>query len=192
MKNVTNKILIAFTFIALLFAACTKPDDVENPQPVEQELITTVQLHVTGDSGFDKTFSYKVENGFGSTTQGNVSIDSIILAPGTIYDVEVKVLNEKESPAEDITEEVLEEKDEHLFLFVSAPSSGAGSITTQNGSKDNNNKPFNQVVEFHTGSNGTGALTVTLKHEPTNKDVTDPAAAGGETDAEAVFPVLIR
>ena len=46
------------------------------------------------------------------------------------------------------------------------------------------------------GASTTGALIVTLRHEP-NKvaagtDVTNVAAAGGSTDAEVSFPVIIQ
>ena len=81
---------------------------------------------------------------------------------------------------------------EHLFVFQSAPATGAGSISFSNGSKDADGAPFNQTIDFTTDAMGSGQLTVTLKHEPTNKSATDPASAGGETDAQAIFPVTIQ
>ncbi|RYD55209.1 MAG: hypothetical protein EOP56_16820 [Sphingobacteriales bacterium] len=187
-----NNLYIVFAFITLIsvFASCNKK--VEVPEPEEQELITTVKLNVTNAKGFNQSFSYRVENGFETPTPGLVTKDSLILDTNTSYNVEIQVLNEKENPAENITSEVIAEKDEHLFLYESNPTSGAGSIAITDGSKDNAGKPFNHTVGFKTTASGTGTMTVTLKHQPTDKAAATPAAAGGETDMQAVFNVRIR
>lgn len=174
-----------------MFTACKK-EQLPTPAPVEQELITTVRLIVTNNSGFNKTFNYKVDNGFGSAAQGNVQIDDVILAPGTEYNVEVQVWDESKDPAENITEEVIEEAHHHLFVFQSNPATGAGSVSFSNGNKDDENEPLNQKITFTTGAAGSGSLTVTLKHEPTNKNAATPDEAGGETDAQAIFPVKLQ
>lgn len=170
--------------------SCDNGDDM--PEPEEQELITTLQLIVTPQpSGAEQTFIYKVQNGFGSTTPGTVQIDTLALTAGTTYNVRLRVLNETASPAEDITEEIISEKDEHLFLYTSDAATGAGSITVSGGSTDGQGRPFNQTAQLAAGAAGSGSLTVTLLHVPTNKAATTPAAAGGETDLEAVFPVRL-
>jgi len=187
-NNFLKATLLSATF-ALALSACKKDDPAT---PVEQELITTLRLRVTGVDGLLKTFNYKIENGFGSGSQGTIQIDTIKLAPNSTYTVIAQVLNEKEDPAEDVTTEVISEKEEHLFLYNSNPATGAGSLTTSNGSKDANNLPFNQTITFTTGAAGTGALTVHLNHEPTDKNGTTPQTSGGETDVEAMFPVLLQ
>lgn len=192
MKKYSIIKLTALTLIMTgTLAACRKDDAVENPEPVEQELITTMKLVVTNSAGFNKSFVYKVENGFGNG-QSITQIDNIELAPATAYDVEILMLNEKETPAEDITEEVKAESQDHLFLYQSAPATGAGSVGVSDGNLDADGKAFNQKVKFTTGGAGNGTLTITLKHEPVDKAATTPDAAGGETDAEAVFPVKIQ
>ena len=79
-----------------------------------------------------------------------------------------------------------------MFFLESDPASGAGSISVSNGNKDSNGDAFNQTIDFTTGDAGTGQLTVTLKHEPTDKAATNPTDAGGETDAQAIFPVIVQ
>lgn len=190
MKRI-KKIAIAALTATTIFTACKK-EELPTPQPVEQELITTVRLIVTNNSGFNKTFNYKVDNGFGSSSQGNIQIDDVILAPATEYNVEVQVWDESKSPAENITEEVIAESHHHLFIFQSSPASGAGSISFSNGSKDDENEPLNQKITFTTGAAGSGSLTITLKHEPANKNAATPHEAGGETDAQAIFPVKLQ
>jgi len=183
-----NAVMLTAT-IATTFSACKKDDP---PTPVEQELITTLRLDVSGENGFSKSFSYKIENGFGGGLGGIIQIDTLRLAPELTYQVSARVLNEKENPVEDITTEVIAERDEHLFLYHSAPATGAGSITFSNGSTDGQSRPFNQTIIFSTGTSGTGTLTVHLIHAPSDKSGSTPGETGGETDVEAVFPVVIQ
>lgn len=190
-KSIT--IVSVFVAMILFVASCKKDDDIiANPEPVEQELITRVTVKITGSGGFDQSFSYSVENGFGGTTPGSINIDTIKLDTNQQYNVAVEVWNDKEQPAEDVTEEVKEENTEHLFVWESTPASGSGSISFTNGSKDDNGDALNQTGSIATGSIGNGSLTITLKHEPTNKAANTASAAGGETDAEAIFPVSLQ
>lgn len=185
-------ILIPVAAVLATFSSCDK-DKVENPDPNEQELITTIRLDLTPTSGgTTQHFVYKVENGIGSSTPGTIQIDTVKLAPVTSYNAVIVLLNEKAQPVEDITGEVISEKDEHLFFLAGSPASGAGSVSTSGGSVDNNGKPFNQTFTLTSGAAGSGNFTVTLLHEPTDKDATTVAGAGGETDAEGVFPVRIQ
>lgn len=190
MKKVIYSIF-AIAALAISFTSCEK-DPVTEPDVTEEELITTVRLIVTDSNNVEHPFVYKVENGFGSATQGTVTIDTVKLMLGKMFTYRIEVLNESVSPAADITAEVLSEKDAHLFFLASSPSTGAGSITMSNGSKDNQNLPFNQTGTMASGLAGSGTLTITLLHEPTDKNGNSTAATGGETDAEAVFPVLIQ
>lgn len=190
MRKITLSIFAIIAFAAS-FTACKK-DPVENPVVTEEELITTLKLTVTDSNNVSQSFVYKIENGFGSTTQGNIQIDTIRLTPNYVYSYTLGVLNESENPAEDVTGEVISEKDEHLFFLASAPATGAGSIAQSDGNTDNGGHPFNQSGKLTTGAMGSGTLTVTLLHEPTDKHGTSTAAAGGETDAEAVFPVVLQ
>jgi hypothetical protein len=182
-------VVVLLALIATMFAACKKPKD---PVVVEEELITTVKLKVTDSLGAQTTFVYKVQNGFGSTVPGTIQNDTVKLHPNSIYTYEIQVLEEAKDPVEDITSEIISEKDEHLFIFVPSPPTGAGSVTQFDGNKDNNNLPFNQSGKLQTGDAGHGALTLNLMHEPTNKNGNTPAASGGSTDAEVPFHVLLQ
>ncbi|HPA36518.1 MAG TPA: hypothetical protein PLA16_09130, partial [Chitinophagales bacterium] len=88
----------------LLLNGCKK----DNPTPVnEEELITTVQLIFQEEGGMSSdTFSFKDIDGVGGIA---AVTDSIILKKDTRYIVQTRVLNETTSPADNITEEILEE-----------------------------------------------------------------------------------
>jgi hypothetical protein len=190
MNKTIFKIAALFLFMAFI-SSCDKNDD---GVPVEQELITTIKLTLTNtaNAADTRTYTYKVENGFSSNTPGIVIADTLQLAAGAAYSTGIQVLNEKVSPVEDITTEILEEQLRHLFLFVSTPASGAGSVGFNNGNKDTGGKPFNQTGILEAGSAGSGTLTLYLIHEPTNKSGTTPNEAGGETDAAATYPIRIQ
>lgn len=190
-----KKVILSISAIiasAIFFTACEKDDPVTNPVVTEEELITTLKLTVTDSNNISSSFVYKIENGFGSTTQGSIQIDTIKLEPNYVYSYSLAVLNESEDPAENITTEVISEKDEHLFFLASSPATGAGSIEQSDGNTDNGGHPFRQSGKLTTGAAGSGTLTITLLHEPTDKHGTSTAATGGETDAEAIFPVLLQ
>ncbi len=182
-------ILASLVLSALVFGAtaCKKTD---NPEPDEHELITTARITFT-NTGVSQSFSYKVQNGFGSNS-GTVAIDTIRLAPNSSYGVAVQLLNESENPVEDVTAEVIAEQLEHLFLYSSNPAAGAGSLTFSDGNKDTQGAAFNLTGTMRTGDAGSGALTLYLIHAPTDKNGTTPAAAGGGTDVQATFPVRLQ
>lgn len=178
----TAILISVFTFIS-----CSKKSD---PVPQEQELITTLQLFVTDSNGVEKIFQYKVINGFGSDSSV-VEIDTIKLKANTTYSVVTKLLNEKVNPIEDVTQEVITENTKHLFLYNSIPATGAGSIQSFDGNKDDANLPFNQTIKWKTDLAGQGNMGVYLIHLPAVKNGITLEAVGGTTDVEAIFPVVI-
>lgn len=189
MKRFKTMASLAFS-ATILFAACEK-DKVENPKPVEQELITTVQLTLTS-LGDVKTYTYKVENGFTSGTPGAIQADTIKMQANKTYYAELKILNEKASPAQDLTGEIQSESNTHLFLYNSDPSSGPGSVYFTNGSKDGSNQNFNLTGNLNSNGAGNGTVRLYLLHAPTNKNGINTEETGGETDMAASFPVVIQ
>jgi len=117
-----------------------------------------------------------------------VSVDS--LDANTVYSGSLSLLNESETPAEDITVEIFDEADEHQFFFT---SNGNSSFSYSD--QDNNGYPLGLSFELVTGDLGTEELTFTLRHLPakgasgvSDGDITN---AGGETDIEVVFEVVV-
>jgi hypothetical protein len=176
--------------LTLFICSCNKKK-VESPAPVEQELITTLTLKVfdpgTGDT---LSFRYFVPSGFSGGSMAS-SVDTIKLAGTASFAAAISLANEQATPVEDVTAEVIQEKNKHLFSYNSVPETGPGSIVTANGDLDDNQMPFNRQITLTTQAPGQGSLTIKLIHEPADKLGANPAAIGGETDAEAVFPVII-
>lgn len=88
------------------------------------ELITTITLTFTPESGETVTASFSDPDGDGGASGTS---DPIVLAPNTTYTMTVALLNELEEPAEDVTEEIREEAEEHQFLVYGASVTGPGS-----------------------------------------------------------------
>lgn len=172
--------------VLISFASCKK--DKPAPVPDEQELITTLIIRLNDSAGFDQTFQYKITGGY-NTASPTIQIDTVKIPSGKRYHATLMVLNESKSPVEDITTEILEKNEEHLFVFQSSP---AELLQVSNGNKDAKGLPLNQEFTLTSDKAGSGTFRITLMHQPTNKNGSTPQSAGGETDLEAGFPVLVQ
>jgi len=183
MKNV--KFLSVVLFVSLLFTACSDDD---TPEPVnEEEVITTLTVTLTPNGGGTPiTLQTRDLDGDGP----NVPVVTVSgdLATGVTYNGVIVLLNETETPAEDITQEVEGEDEEHQFFYTV----GSGlDVTTAYTNFDGNGNPLGTEFTLTVGAVSSGALTFTLRHEPT-KPNTGLSDAGGETDIEATFNLTIQ
>ncbi|MFL2611597.1 MAG: hypothetical protein ACJ0P5_05070 [Flavobacteriaceae bacterium] len=172
---------IFFTLLAsTIIYSCSKGDD--DPEEVnEEEVINRVSI-VLADGSNSQTVTWNE----GSTPPAiTLDVDKTYTASIYFYDAS------DPTDVEDITEEVIEEVDEHFvlweiaglsdFLITSAPTDYAGS----------DGIPINLVTEWGTGGADSGNIKVTLIHEPTNKTGTTRSSLGGETDIELTFPTTV-
>ncbi|MDB2355297.1 type 1 periplasmic binding fold superfamily protein [Flavobacteriaceae bacterium] len=168
----------------LIFASCSDDDD--TPEPVnEEEVITT--LTVTLDSGSDTVvMQYQDLDGDGPDA-ATVTVSGSLSA-NTTYDGSIILLNETESPAENVTEEIEEEDLDHQFFYTV----GSGlDVAAEYGDADSQGNPLGLSFILNTGVASSGGLTFTLRHEP-NKPNTGLENAGGETDIEVTFDVTVE
>lgn len=157
--------------------------------PNEEELITTLQLHFHSSGGAEhKHFEFRDLDGDGGMVP---VITADTLSADSIYAVEIMVLNESESPVEDISVEIEDEGDEHQFFFQ---VTGANVITVYTDS-DANGDPIGLNSMWTLGAASNGTVIVTLRHGP-DKSATgvsggDITNADGDTDIEVSFPMII-
>jgi hypothetical protein len=183
MKTPFKKLLLGFTALALVtgFSAC-KDDDPKPENP--EELITTLKLTFTDSANTANNFTVTFADPDGPGGNTPTTYDSIALQTNKTYLVSVQLLNESVSPAEDITLEVEEEKDEHLFGYTTSTNV---AITTTD--FDSNNIPVGIQTKWKTTSASVGNTTVVLKHQP---GIKTGDIALGETDVEVVFYTAIQ
>ena len=92
-----------------------------------------------------------------------------------------------EDPAENVTEEIVEEQDEHQVFFSAA---GVGMEFVYMDFDSNGNPVGTQFVLAPLGT-GSGSVTITLVHEPAKpNDGLD--TAGGSIDIQTTFPVTVE
>ena len=187
-KLKTMKTMKTSAFYALLTLAmlgCS--DDDTTPEIInEDELITTVILTLTPDSGDQVVLTTVDLDGDGPDEPVTTVVGSFL--ENTQYQGAVQFLNETEDPAEDITQEVIEEADEHQVFYTI--SEGLNIQTTYE-DQDSQGNPLGVQITLSTGAASEGSLTVTLRHEPV-KPNDGLESAGGETDISTSFDVSIQ
>lgn len=187
MKNLKISALALITIIT--FSSCSSDDTATIVN--EEEVITTVTATFTPQSGGTPiVLTSRDLDGDGPdapvvTVSGNFSANAV-------YNGTVTFLNELETPAGNITEEIFEEGHEHQIFFQ---QSGLGTFAYAD--TDVNGNPIGLNFKYTAAASAaTGNLTLTLRHEP-NKDGQGVSGgnitnAGGSTDAEVVFPVVVE
>ena len=181
----TMKRCSMYALLAIAMIGCS--DDDAAPLPVnEEEVITTVILTLTPESGEEVVLTAIDLDGDGpgelvTTMSGSFS-------ESTQYQGAVRFLNETETPAEEITDEVLEEADEHQVFYTTTEGL---NIQTTYEDQDSQGNPLGLQITLTTGAASEGSLTVTLRHEPVKpNDGLD--SAGGETDITTTFDLTIE
>ncbi|MAU58463.1 MAG: type 1 periplasmic binding fold superfamily protein [Flavobacteriaceae bacterium] len=182
-------IIYTLLILPLIIVSCSKDED-DTPEPVnEEEVITTMTVTLTPKEGSGTiTLQTKDLDGDGPNAP-EVSVSGS-LQNGVFYSGSVVFLNETETPAENITEEVEEEADEHQF-FVTPGGGIAGDIGVEYLNNDSNGNTLGTQFELNTLATGNGTLTFTLRHEP-KKPNTGLSDAGGETDIETTFNITVE
>jgi hypothetical protein len=184
MKTIKTVKLVALLLVtSIAFVSCS--DDHDDDHDHEEDLITTV-TYTLRNGNEEVTLEFKDLDGEGGS-DGTYNISGP-LATNTTYTVAVKILNETESPAEDITEEVKAEDDEHEFFYTTSIS----GLTIEKTDTDGNNNPLGIETSVTTTAAGSGTLTIVLKHEPTKPNNGTATNAGGSTDVEITFSVTIE
>jgi len=185
--------ITASLFIASAITGCKKDnvDPVIPPPPVnEEEVITTMILSFDNvGAGADKELRFTDADGDGS---GAPVFDLDTLDNASVYTTSIILLNETVNPVDTISNEVLAEGEDHQFFFQ---PSGA-NISFIYSDADGNFNPIGLLTTMTTGAPSVGTLLVTLRHEP-NKTAAgvqggDITNAGGETDIEVSFPLVIE
>ena len=133
----------------------------------DHEVITTVILNFEADDGDDVSATAR------STHTGDLIIDDINLTDGTNYVLTFEILNEEETPPEEIHLEIADEDDDHQIFFqgsaVVGPATGDNEdalVQQYYADADENGLPIGLVNDILTLQPGVGELTVTLRHMP--------------------------
>lgn len=198
MKNYRKLPLYLFAALTLGFASCESDDPVpEN----EGEVITDVTLNFQELDGSGNAvgtpFSAKASDPEGIEVGATPTIEPVNLVKGKTYRMTITVANSIEG--EDITAEILAEADEHQFFFLGgAFSSNILTIAYDDPSGELIGLQTELGVSSSPGLNNT-QMQVVLRHDldknypgATNPNFTNYVQAGGESDLDITFPVVIN
>jgi hypothetical protein len=178
-----------FSLLAVFFS-CDDDDDVQIIN--EEEVITTLTVTLVEEgTGDEKILQYRDLDGDDGPNPPVITVENLLA--NTTYSGSIQFLNEQETPIEDITEEVIEEADEHQVFFVNASSL---NTTFAYSDADADNNPIGVEFSLVTGDASNGNLSIILIHD--GDKFADGAAegiltnVGGETDIEANFNLVIE
>jgi hypothetical protein len=172
----------------------------------ENELITTVTLTLTAG---EETLTASWAD---PELDGDPIIDTLTLTEGTIYDTSISFLNEAKEPAEDITEEIADEAEEHQVFLTGVAVEGPATEANVDAlvfhaysDQDANGNPIGLENMLEAVVSGSGELIVTLRHLPEedgqaakSSDLSEVLATegfagiGGDTDVQVAFPLLVE
>lgn len=173
--------------LCILATSCEK----EDPEiPNEEEVITTAVLELTPANGGEAVqFTYTDLDGDGGDVP--IIVNGILVA-NTSYTANLTLSNEQVDPSEDITEEILEEDEDHQIFYATTTA----GLTISYEDMDSNGNPLGLATSWSTTDAASGTVSIILKHLPMKTlpsvmagDITD---AGGDTDIEITFNVTVQ
>ena len=198
-----SNLLLSITIVLTSMAVMTSCDE----DPVKEdtpELITEVTLTFT-PAGGGAVVVVTATDPDGDGVQPIAADGPISLEANKVYTLSLTLVNglvAPTDPAYDITTEIEEEKDEHMFFFswtnnVFANPAGNGNVDNRNDAvnyndEDTNGLPLGLSTDWTAASaTASGEFTVLLKHQPDIKSATS-SSADGETDVDVTFDVAIN
>ena len=203
MKNLKFVFSLLIVGSVLLFTGCGKDD----PKPENiPETITKATLTFTSDGVAPVIVTATDPDGDGPKPR--VLSGPISLVKNTSYTLTVTLINELAKPTDpeyNVTDEIEEEADEHIFFFAwtdntfSNPT-GNGNIDNRTdpvnyNDKDGKNLPLGLSTAWTTANVASGIIAGTfnimLKHQPDLKSATSKST-DGKTDLNVTFELSVR
>lgn len=195
-------------FMALLVASFAMTliscDDDDPKKEDTPELITKVTLVFTPDGGGTPVVATATDPD-GEGIQDIKTDGPINLAANTSYTMTIQLINELANPndeAYNLTAEVQDEGDEHMFFFgwtnnVFSNPEGDGNIDSRNDAvnyedKDEDGLPIGLTTSWTTSTSAAlGTFRIVLKHQPDLKS-TNSTSSTGESDLDIEFDITVQ
>ncbi|MEP1086212.1 hypothetical protein [Algoriphagus sp.] len=198
MKTTNKLYLIALALVSFSFASCDSDDPVpENDGELITDVTLTFQELDASGNPVGTAFDFTASDSEGIEVGTTPTIETVQLTKGKTYQMTIDVLNSIEG--EDITEEIREEADEHQFYFLGSALTSSPFMTyvyDDEGSELIGLKGI-VTVQLNPGVNNAN-MRVILRHDldknypgADNPNFQDFAMAGGESDLDITFPVVV-
>lgn len=201
----TMKYLQSLLALTIIFGVISCGDDDEPSAPAEEnaeEVITDVMLTFTPQGG-GATVTARAQDPDGDGPQDLQVLGDITLQSASNYELTLSLTNE-ENPIdiEDITAEIRDEAEEHMFFF--SWTDGLFSDPTGNGNVDNRSDavnyddvdgdglPLGLTTSWSTGPSASGSFRVILKHQPDGIKTATSGISDGDTDIDISWQIVLR
>lgn len=198
MKNLRKVSLYLVALLAFGFASCESEDpEKENDGEVITDVTLKFQELNASNALVGSVLSFKASDPQGIEVGKTPTIQSISLAKGKKYQMTIEVTNAIKG--EDITQEILTEAAAHQFFFLGqviessffsiqyadagGVALGLKTIVTVSSSTGTNNSNMRVVLRHDLNKSFPGASSPTFANF---------AQAGGETDLDITFPVILN
>ncbi len=198
MKNLRKVSLYLVALLAFGFASCESDDPTkENDGEVITDVTLKFQELDASNALVGSVLSFKASDPQGIEVGKTPTIQSISLAKGKKYQMTIEVTNAIKG--EDITQEILTEAAAHQFFFLGqvfessffsiqyadagGVALGLKTIVTVSSSTGTNNSNMRVVLRHDLNKSFPGASSPTFANF---------AQAGGETDLDITFPVILN
>lgn len=199
MKTTNKLYLIALVLASFTILSC----DSEDPVPENDgELITDVtltfqEIDANGDE-VGEPFDFTASDAEGIEIGSTPEVETVMLAKGKTYQMSIVVYNSV--AGENITEEISEESDEHQFYFLGSAFVGTPILTYEYDDEGGINLGLKGIVNVDQNPElNNASMQILLRHAldksypgATNPNFTDYAQAGGESDLDITFPVVVE
>ena len=203
MKTIRQIGMLPVIATAILLTGCAKEEEEVPEEEHEMEVITDVKLIFTNDNDSNDIVYARAQDPDGDGVDDLKILDSVNLDVSKSYTLTFEIMNNLETPGEDIGLEIADEDDEHQIFF--SFSNDAFSDPLGNGNIDNasdsinyndvdgNGNPVGLSTGWTTASSTLtgGTFTVKLQHQPDVKTSTSTANTG-DTDFELEFVLNIQ
>lgn len=195
--------LVGFMAVSSLVLTTACDDDDDPKKEDTPELITQAKLTFTPVGG-GSTVVVTATDPDGEGVQ-DISVDGpISLDADKSYELSIALINGLADPSDaeyNITAEVEEESDEHMFFFswtnnVFADPSGNGNVDNRDDAvnyndEDANGLPLGLSTSWTTAAaTASGTFRVMLKHQPDLKNATSTSSTG-ESDLDIEFDIVV-
>lgn len=189
-------IIISTMISGIVFQSCQDDDPKKEDTP---ELITKVTLMFTPADDGDVVTGTATQGALGVVVDGPIK-----LKVDESYTLTIQLINELVDPTDegyDVSLEVKEEGDEHMFFFswtnnLFSDPLGNGNIDNRGDvvnyeDTDKDGLPIGLETFWSTGEMSSGKFRIVLKHQPGLKTETSDATMG-ETDLDLEFDMIIE
>ncbi|WP_029209417.1 hypothetical protein [Aquimarina agarilytica] len=188
-----KKIALALCSLSIAFTSCGDDDDnnAVKPDPVvpnQEEVITNINFTLTPTTGTPVVLKFEDLDGDGGNAP---TITGGTLKANTTYTGVLELLNNQNGKSENVTEEIIEEDEDHQLFYASSIK----GVTIAYTDKDADNNPLGITTTVTTGDAGMGNINLKLRHQP-NKSAEGVKEgkignAGGVTEADVTFDINV-